>query len=823
MDKLIDPLIQIDKELHCSHNQLSSKIRNHEANLDIHVTKEDKESWNSKADKSYVDAENSKTTDYINQQDKAIKDDINKELNQYATKEYADNAYSKKSDVNSSITYINKQLNQKATNDQLNNVKEQVSSTSNKLNTEYYNKQQVDSKLQNVQGKDYSITRFDLQGNKLTIDQTNGKQRQVVLPYQADQEQIVTKDQLESKLQSYVKSNDVKTLTIQQGADTSIYNPIQSDKIVTISSSGEGSNNRYIPYFQNTTSNTVAPKVPDNGKLPQDCTDQEQRKWSTSSTIRQSGEFTWVTYVYINSLNQPQQWISPICITGENGEDGVDTTKREFIYRTSTTSDPDFYVPDISLNSDGYVPAGWSDSPNGVDETNQYEWMSYRDKANDVWSKWKPLGDKQKPLIWSHFGVNGVDADSIEYIYYAGKEAPSDNPNSWYTNQQSSGGESDSNGVQYNSNNYIPKDSKWMQDPVDLTGEQYGQGFYQFVSIRKRIADDNQNNKYWHQYSKPTLWSYYAVDGGQGLKGSPLRYMGEYKENTVYYDGTVSINGVYYQDYVLYNNIYYICTSWQKGTDDSWSKTPDKADYFKPVSMTDAQFVDALIANKASIGELSSEEVVILDNGKVVAGMTSGKAVTDSSLLPSSTKKGDIRIWAGETNGDLNNAPFSVNNNGSVIMSDVTFKNDNGNTQITNKEQSIQIGGHTITSKLAGLITSGTDGTRYISLCSTVVSLNQEKVRSSELKLKGNSGESRLGESSISINYTNVDTPHLYIEANKYKLIAYYKGLPVVSDRNAAYADTSISEGQMYLTKYTFSYNDKNYTDYVVHIKGAES
>nr|DAN16784.1 MAG TPA: hypothetical protein [Bacteriophage sp.] len=61
--------------------------------------------------------------------------------------------------------------------------------------------------------------------------------------------------------------------------------------------------------------------------------------------------------------------------------------------------------------------------------------MCYRDKANDVWSKWKPLGDNQKPLIWSHFGVNGTDADGIEYIYYAGKDIPSDNPNSWYTNQ----------------------------------------------------------------------------------------------------------------------------------------------------------------------------------------------------------------------------------------------------------------------------------------------------------------------------------------------------------------------------------------------------
>ena len=69
MDKFIDHINQIDRELNCSHNQLSSKIRNHESNLDIHVTKYDKDLWNSKADKSYVDAEQSKAksyTDYIN-------------------------------------------------------------------------------------------------------------------------------------------------------------------------------------------------------------------------------------------------------------------------------------------------------------------------------------------------------------------------------------------------------------------------------------------------------------------------------------------------------------------------------------------------------------------------------------------------------------------------------------------------------------------------------------------------------------------------------------------------------------------------------------
>ena len=667
MDKFIDPINQIDRELHCSHNQLSSKIRNHESNLDIHVTKDDKDLWNSKADKSYVDAEQSKAKSYTDEQISAVNENVTNTLQDYTTKEYSDSIYSNKDSVNSSLSDINKQILSKADKTYVDSVKHHVDQIDSNITTNHYTKQQVDSKLDDVSGKDYSITRFDLQGNKLTLDQTNGKQRQVTLPIGLDQDQIVTKDQLNSQLASYVKTKSIKTLTVQQGEDQAVYNPILSDRFIQIAS-GESSNNRYVPYFQNTTSNIQAPLVPDNGKFPHDCTDPVQRKWSTSSTIRQNGEYTWVTYVYINSLNYPQLWVTPICITGENGEDGVDTTKREFIYRTSTTAQPNFHVPDTSLNQDGYVPSGWSDSPNGVNEINQYEWMCYRDKANDVWSKWKPLGDNQKPLIWSHFGVNGTDADGIEYIYYAGKEVPSDNPSSWYTNQQSSDGVVDANGIQYNSNNYIPKDSKWEQDPVDLTGEQYGQGFYQFVSIRKKTSDDDSGKKYWHQYSSPTLWSYYAMDGAQGLKGSPLRYAGEHRTNTVYYDGTISINGVYYQDYVLYNNVYYICTSWQKGTDDQWSKTPDLAEYFKPVSMNDAQFINQLISNKAYIEELSSKEVVITDDNEIVAGMTSGKKIGGTSSLNGKVNnKGDVRIWAGGiSNGDLTEAPFTVTSTGIV-------------------------------------------------------------------------------------------------------------------------------------------------------------
>jgi hypothetical protein len=64
---------------------------------------------------------------------------------------------------------------------------------------------------------------------------------------------------------------------------------------------------------------------------------------------------------------------------------------------------------------------------------------------------------------------------------------------------------------------------------------------------------------------------------------------------------------------------------------------------------------------------LSSEEVVIMDNDEIVAGMTSSKDIDDKSDLNGKVKnKGDVRIWAGgmRNASDLTSAPFTVTNAG---------------------------------------------------------------------------------------------------------------------------------------------------------------
>lgn len=163
---------------------------------------------------------------------------------------------------------------------------------------------------------------------------------------------------------------------------------------------------------------------------------------------------------------------------------------------------------------------------------------------------------------------------------------------------------------------------------------------------------------------------------GQALKGSPLRIVGDFDNSKTYYDGNRAVDdadGVMYQDVVRYNNMYYACVNYgtwesEKGT----TQNPETSTAFEPFRISDNAFYDLLVANKANIREISSEEVVIFEGngnsqGDIVAGMTSDKSVTNNSYLNGKVEnKGDVRIWAGKmtSKGDLTSAPFTVTDAG---------------------------------------------------------------------------------------------------------------------------------------------------------------
>lgn len=211
---------------------------------------------------------------------------------------------------------------------------------------------------------------------------------------------------------------------------------------------------------------------------------------------------------------------------------------------------------------------------------------------------------------------------------------------------------------------------------------------------------------------------------GQTFKGSPLRMSREvdgqittdWKKGFKYYDGKRDAeNGIFYQDVVLYNNMYYACVNTDLGEQDQWKKSPDTAPYFSAFTISPNVVADLVITNKAFIKEISSSELVIFDGDKIVAGMTSSKAVDESSPLSGKVTtegKGDVRIWAGEiSNADLTTAPFTVTSAGNLTahtatLYDATFYAENAQVKITN-ERTVTTGQLVENFENAGISISG--------------------------------------------------------------------------------------------------------------------
>lgn len=245
-----------------------------------------------------------------------------------------------------------------------------------------------------------------------------------------------------------------------------------------------------------------APSLPSNF-------DSNPDGWSHSAENNDGSKTVWMANRWVNGAGVAGSWNGPWRISGKNGvdgqdgENGVDGTEYEYIYKTTTTQD----APSLAsgaVQKDDHVPTGWNDNPSGVDQTNRYEWMAFRTKTfstNDPTGTWSQF---YGPVLWSSYGRNGTDGDGVEYIFYLDatgeKTFPtnsSDNPITW-TND---------NGFQ--SREYIRSDSGWTDDPVNMTER----GSKQYVSVRKRYADNDGEDPYWHSYSQPALWAYYSKDG----------------------------------------------------------------------------------------------------------------------------------------------------------------------------------------------------------------------------------------------------------------------------------------------------------------------
>lgn len=231
-----------------------------------------------------------------------------------------------------------------------------------------------------------------------------------------------------------------------------------------------------------------------------------------------------------------------------------------------------------------------------------------------------------------------------------------------------------------------------------------------------QIQTEGDNGMLFRATNGTMTLSEYVPIVSSGIKGSPLRITGEWQSGTKYYDGKRDAeNGIFYQDVVIYKNVYYACINTDSGEADYWNTPPTTATYWSAFSLSPNVVADLVVANKAFIKELSSNELVIFDDQKIVAGMTSSKAVDDSSPLNGKVTtegKGDVRIWAGEiSNANLTTAPFTVTNTGNLTahtatLYDATFYATNANVKITN-ELFTEVGQATFNYERAGIFISG--------------------------------------------------------------------------------------------------------------------
>lgn len=237
-----------------------------------------------------------------------------------------------------------------------------------------------------------------------------------------------------------------------------------------------------------------------------------------------SGSYdVWMTVRWVEG-NTASDWRDPWCISGEDGV-GYDGAHLEFIYArtisedSTSLADPNSGSPSSESSAAGhltpasndFVPDGWYDSANmdeiEIDPTNRVMWMCYRINESDAahpdgeWSAF--IG----PFMWSVWGKQGIDGDGIEYIFYADLIHPAYEPDDWTDDPD------------FQSREYIRSGTGWVDNPVDLSGQNYGPGYKQWVSVRKKYADTTPHetygtDPYWHEYSAPALWGYYPDTSG---------------------------------------------------------------------------------------------------------------------------------------------------------------------------------------------------------------------------------------------------------------------------------------------------------------------
>lgn len=876
-----NPIGELDFKIDKCYSSIYSRLCCHENDSVSHISQEERDEWNGKASNSALLDLQDQLNEIAGDGDNSIKNEILIEVSRQIAGAITDlniEEYAKKKYVDDAISNIDF--------DQYITKKNADSTYLNKADyikfdpTNYYTIAQIQKIIEDSTiGKDYPIKSFTLEHNELILTQKNGGQFRVALS-ESGSNGGVNADYVQEQLLNYIKKNTLSKLIINDKAYS-----IESGNDIKIPISGAGSSIDYTKfgysksYFKKHPINSVAPSKPSANRPPEDGSG-----WVDDAPNQEAGYYIWMTQVFINGNGQYGEYTNPICLTGTAGESAV-----SYDIKTSTSTinyqDGTMYPKTISV----YVVKSNGSQITNITPSNGSGWsFSYSVDGGGTWTaissdQIQTEGDNgmlfkatNGTIVLSEYipivrsGING-STYSLQLSNISLSYVPADQD---YNLQMSCNVNLYKNESAVDSTDTNLYNLYMQINSNDRTTLQYNTDHWdasvnttvQSKSSTITIYAYNANGAYLTSMTIPVSSSGDASIG-QTFKGSPLRITGEWQSGTKYYDGKRSAeSGIFYQDVVLYKGVYYACVNTDSGEADYWNTPPITATYWSAFSLSPNVVANLVIANDAFIKEISSNELVIFDDQKIVAGMTSSKAVDESSPLNGKVTtegKGDVRIWAGEiSNADLTTAPFTVTSAGilkandatlnNVVLkkanlTDATFANPYGETCITTKEQTVYTDISTsIKAISSGVFINDTTGKNMAQLYYLSENYSDSKpqsglrlatgnntkffsnVRDNDAQLYIGSGVgSDIGISSKILSYfsTYVVNGNLLVDFISNSICKIrVKGLRSYAFVEDAYSDSALQKNEMFLISNTVEDRQGNsHTDYTVHIKGAKN
>lgn len=218
-----------------------------------------------------------------------------------------------------------------------------------------------------------------------------------------------------------------------------------------------------------------------------------QHGWSDRpSGITSDYRYEWVSTRKYNTSTKLWEEFSKPVLMSRWGEDGKDGDGIEYVYKGTNDEKaplltiPENYINDEEYQKDDFIPNGWLDTPEGVNNMGKkYAWVSQRKEKDGIW------GPFSYPALWSKWGEDG---NGVEYVYFVTNSdiAPEID-------------EYDVNSDEYQNTEFLPstEGEKWSDEYVEPTVTNH----FSWFSMRK------YKNGAWEAFSEPKIWNTYKISG----------------------------------------------------------------------------------------------------------------------------------------------------------------------------------------------------------------------------------------------------------------------------------------------------------------------